>query len=225
MAAASVDVTASMDFSGGLTIDFDNNTDPDVTVVTITGPDQHNLLLRLTAALNSLGLNVVSASISSSDDGTVLDVFRVTNSEDQKVSKCICTKSSCLCTYKASCCPFLLKSWVQLDLQVFRVARVTCTLCAQVPGDTWDGIRDSVLEMLAASSSRSSKPNIFGAAPAPEDQQRRQLGSAREGDAVALEVAAAEMAQAAANLVAIERSIMALTEKGVREPDRWTLLK
>lgn len=71
------------------------------------------------------------------------------------------------------------------------------------------------MEMLAASSSRSAKPAIFGAAPAPDDQQRRPLGSAREGDAVALEVAAAEMAQAAANLVAIERSIMSITEKGV----------
>lgn len=70
--------------------------------------------------------------------------------------------------------------------------------------------------MLAASSSKSSKPSIFGAAPAPEEQQRRPLGSAREGDTVALEVAAAEMAQAAANLVAIERSIVALTERGVR---------
>lgn len=86
LAASPVDVTASMDFSGGLIIDFDNNQDPDSTVVTITGPDQHNLLLRLTAALNSLGLEVVSASISSQDDGTVLDVFRVTNSEGQKVS-------------------------------------------------------------------------------------------------------------------------------------------
>lgn len=75
-----------MDFSSGLMIEFDNNTDPDATVVTITGPDQHNLLLRLTAALNSQGLSVVSASISSSDDGSVYDVFRVTNSEDQKVS-------------------------------------------------------------------------------------------------------------------------------------------
>ncbi|KAK9915375.1 hypothetical protein WJX75_008171 [Coccomyxa subellipsoidea] len=165
--ATSFDVTQSMDFSSGLMIEFDNNTDPDATVVTITGPDQHNLLLRLTAALNSLGLNVVSASISSSDDGSVYDVFRVTNSEDQKV-----------------------------------------------PEDAWDGVRDSVLEMLAASSSKSSKPSIFGAAPAPEEQQRRPLGSAREGDTVALEVAAAEMAQAAANLVAIERSIVGLTERG-----------
>ena len=54
-------------------------------VVTITGPDQHNLLLRLTGALNSLDLNVVSASISSSEDGNVFDVFRISNREDQKV--------------------------------------------------------------------------------------------------------------------------------------------
>jgi UTP:GlnB (protein PII) uridylyltransferase len=56
-----------------------------VQVVTITGPDQHNLLLRLTGALNSLNLNIVSASISSSEDGTVFDVFRISNREDQKV--------------------------------------------------------------------------------------------------------------------------------------------
>ena len=71
--------------------------------------------------------------------------------------------------------------------------------------------------MLAGSSSKSSKPAIFGAAPAPDDGgPRRPLGSAREGDAGALEVAAAEMAQSAATLVAIERTIMALSEKGVR---------
>ncbi len=108
LAAASVDVTASMDFSGGLTIDFDNDIDPDATVVTITGPDQHNLLLRLTAALNSLGLNVVSASISSSDDGTVLDVFRVTNSEDQKVSTCTGSNQPACACISAPCCPFLI---------------------------------------------------------------------------------------------------------------------
>jgi alpha-amylase len=86
----------------------------------------------------------------------------------------------------------------------------------QLPEDTFDSVRESILQMLAASTSRSSKPAIFGAAPVPEDTQRRPLGSAREGDAVALEIAAAEMAQAAANLVAIERSIISLQEKGVR---------
>ena len=84
--AASVDVTASMDFSSSLYIDFDNESDSESTVVTITGPDQHNLLLRITGALNSLGLSVKSASISVSEDSTVFDVFRVVNSADQKVN-------------------------------------------------------------------------------------------------------------------------------------------
>ena len=86
----------------------------------------------------------------------------------------------------------------------------------QIPDSEWEDVRGSVLRMLAGSSSRSSKPAIFGAAPAPDDGGlRRPLGSAREGDAVALEVAAAEMAQAAAALVAIERTIMSATERGV----------
>ena len=207
-----------MDFSSGLMIDFDNSTDPDATVMTITGPDQHNLLLRLTAALNSLGLNVVSASISSSDDGSVLDVFRVTNSEDQKVSHHpFCAKAAHqLSAFSPDFCRLLEKDLACESICQQRPWEVN--LCAQVPEDAWDGVRDSVLEMLAAPSSRSSKPSIFGAAPAPEEQNRRPLGSAREGDTVALEVAAAEMAQAAAKLVALERSIVALTEKGVRLP-------
>ncbi len=89
----------------------------------------------------------------------------------------------------------------------------------QIPESQWEDVRNSVIQSLAGSSSRSSKPAIFGAAPAPDDGgPRRPLGSAREGNAVALEVAAAEMAQSAATLVAIERTIMALSEKGVRCP-------
>ena len=74
-----------MDFSSSLFIDFDNESDSDSTVVTITGPDQHNLLLRITGALNSLGLSVKSASISVGEDNTVFDVFIVVNSADQQV--------------------------------------------------------------------------------------------------------------------------------------------
>ena len=86
----------------------------------------------------------------------------------------------------------------------------------QIPEDQWEDVRNTVLRMLAGASSKSSKPAIFGAAPAPDGGgPRRPLGSAREGDAVALEVAAAEMAQSASTLVAIERTIMALSEKGV----------
>ncbi|CAL5221418.1 g3605 [Coccomyxa viridis] len=157
-----------MDFSSSLVIDFDNNSDSEATVVTLTGPDQHNLLLRITGALNSLGLNVKSASISVGPDNTVFDVFRVVGSDNKKI-----------------------------------------------PEDQWEDVSNTVLRMLAGSSYKSSKPAIFGAAPAPDDGgPRRPLGSAREGDAVALEVAAAEMAQAASTLVAIERTIMSLSEKG-----------
>jgi len=74
-----------MDFGSSLFIDFDNNSDSEATVVTITGPDQHNLLLRITGALNSQGLSVKSASISLGEDNTVFDVFRVVGSDDKKV--------------------------------------------------------------------------------------------------------------------------------------------
>ena len=95
----------------------------------------------------------------------------------------------------------------------------------QIPESQWEDVRNSVIQSLAGSSSRSSKPAIFGAAPAPDDGgPRRPLGSAREGDTVALEVAAAEMAHSAAMLVAIERTIMALSEKGVRCPRLSDLL-
>lgn len=76
-----------MDFSSSLLIDFDNKSDSEATVVTITGPDQHNLLLRITGALNSLGLSVKSASISVAQDNTVFDVFRVVGSGGEKVRK------------------------------------------------------------------------------------------------------------------------------------------
>ena len=83
-----------MDFSSSLLIDFDNNSDSEATVVTITGPDQHNLLLRITGALNSLGLNVKSASISVGQDGTVFDVFRVVGSDEEKVHNALTFRRS-----------------------------------------------------------------------------------------------------------------------------------
>ena len=89
MAASPVDVTASMDFSSSLVIDFDNNSDSEATVVTLTGPDQHNLLLRITGALNSLGLNVKTASISVGEDNIVFDVFRIVGSDGKKVGSVI----------------------------------------------------------------------------------------------------------------------------------------
>ncbi len=107
----------------------------------------------------------------------------------------------------------------QLIDSIYTMFMKTSTYGMQIPEDQWEDVSNTVLRMLAGSSYKSSKPAIFGAAPAPDDGgPRRPLGSAREGDAVALEVAAAEMAQAASTLVAIERTIMSLSEKGVRRP-------
>ena len=218
-----------MDYSSGLLIDFDNSSDSEATVVTITGPDQHNLLLRITGALNSLGLNVKSASISVGEDNTVFDVFRIVGSDDKKVNTGI------RIPFALSAAPHMQhvppasgRHWKVHSLSAGKNEAACCSIrceSMQIPESQWEDVRNSVIQSLAGSSSRSSKPAIFGAAPAPDDGgPRRPLGSAREGDTVALEVAAAEMAHSAAMLVAIERTIMALSEKGVRCPRLSDLL-
>lgn len=69
-----------------LKIDFDNDTEPDATVITVSGQDHTDLLSQMTAAFNSLDMVVHSATISTDNKGQVLDVFRVTE-EDQKVGR------------------------------------------------------------------------------------------------------------------------------------------
>ncbi|KAK9829872.1 hypothetical protein WJX72_008358 [[Myrmecia] bisecta] len=153
-----------------LILDFNNDADPEATVITIQGQDQSDLLMTLTGAFNSLDLAVISATIRTTDEGQVLDVFKVVDANDQKIAP-----------------------------------------------DQFDIIRAQVLA-LCATSSRSSKPAIYGVAAAAEVQRLRPLSSsssgALEGDAAALELAAAEMAQAAANLVQIERAIVELVATG-----------
>ncbi len=68
-----------------LAIDFDNEGDPDVTLMSISGPDQANLLMQLTGAFNSLQLLVVAASIVTTPEGRVKDVFKVTDQQHKKV--------------------------------------------------------------------------------------------------------------------------------------------
>ena len=75
-------------------------------------------------------------------------------------------------------------------------------------------MRDAVLSMCATSQ-RSEKPAIYGAAAAAEPR-RRALGPTKEGDAAALEAAAAEMAAAASVLVEAERQVAAMSAEGVR---------
>ena len=78
------DVLASQDLAGQLEVFFDGASDPDSTVITVSGPAHDNLLLQLTGAFNVLELTVASASIRADDEGGVLDVFRVTNRAGDK---------------------------------------------------------------------------------------------------------------------------------------------
>jgi len=69
------------------------------------------------------------------------------------------------------------------------------------------------IQEATAGSSRSSRPAIYGIVAAAEVERLRPLGSAESQDEVAtLELAAAEMAQAAAELVAVEREILTLRD-------------
>lgn len=63
----------------GINIEFDNESDGTATVVTIEGKDQSGLLVSVTGAFSALDLTVLDAMIKTTDDGTVLDVFRVTS--------------------------------------------------------------------------------------------------------------------------------------------------
>ena len=87
--AALSDTLASQDQLQGLVVLFNNDSDDEATTITISGQAGRNLLMQLTGAFNCLDLKVVSASIQTSEDGTVDDVFKVTNVEDQKVRQAL----------------------------------------------------------------------------------------------------------------------------------------
>lgn len=72
--------------SGELVVSFDNDADPECTVLTVEGKDRSDLLMSLTGALTASDVAVVSASITS-DDGRVLDVFRCTTLDGNKIPK------------------------------------------------------------------------------------------------------------------------------------------
>ncbi len=70
-----------------LQVIIDNESDAECTVITVEGKDQPHLLMTLSGAFTTAGFTVVSASITS-DDGRVLDVFRVQTSKQTKVRGC-----------------------------------------------------------------------------------------------------------------------------------------
>jgi len=84
-ATASPEASSSNMSTLPLKIDFDNKGDPSVTLVTISGPDQADLLMQLTGAFNSLQLIVVAAEIITTPEGRVKDLFKVTDQQHQKV--------------------------------------------------------------------------------------------------------------------------------------------
>lgn len=76
---------ASEENALNLTIAFDNDTDEEATILNISGQDQSDLLMQLTGALSALELHVLAATIKTTDDGQVLDVFRVVDNKGNKV--------------------------------------------------------------------------------------------------------------------------------------------
>jgi hypothetical protein len=81
--------------------------------------------------------------------------------------------------------------------------------------DKWDDVRRQVQE-LAASSQYSNQPAIYGMVAGAEAARLRGdlPAGITSGDAVMLELAAAEMAAAAALFVALEKEIDILRSKG-----------
>ncbi|KAK9843998.1 hypothetical protein WJX81_001575 [Elliptochloris bilobata] len=101
---------------------------------------------------------------------------------------------------------------IQVDDEggVLDVFRVTNRAGDKVPKGQWDGIRQAILQMCATSS-RSSKPAIYGGQILGDTVGLR--GPLREGSASDIEAAAADMAAAASALVIIERELAAMVAK------------
>ena len=89
-----------------LKVEFDNESDPEATVISISGPDQTDLLMQLTGAFNALELTVASANIRTSKHGEIKDIFRVVDANDQKVS------CRCLNILDTRCCVLWLAALV-----------------------------------------------------------------------------------------------------------------
>jgi len=143
-----------------LNIDFDNSVDETATVISIEGETKSNLLLSVAGAFSTMNIQVLDAMVKTTEDGTVMDVFRVTK-----------------------------EGGGQIDAKDF------------------DDVRGQI-NTACQFSEKSSQPAIYGVAAAAEVQRLRPLaGSATEAAANQLELAAAEMAQAAASLVTLERDI------------------
>jgi alpha-amylase len=84
MHAAPPTDTATAAALDALQVVIDNDCDAECTVITVEGKDRPYLLMSLSGAFTAAGFTVMSASITS-DDGRVLDVFRVQTESHGKV--------------------------------------------------------------------------------------------------------------------------------------------
>ena len=92
--------------------------------------------------------------------------------------------------------------------------RVTGEGGGQVPEPAWEGVRGALAALWGGvgGGALSTMPAIYGVAAEAEVKRLRPLSTGAKGDAAALELAAAEMAQAAAQLVAVEREVQAAAD-------------
>lgn len=179
--AIPAEALASIDSSDKeLRVSFDNQSDPECTVVTIEGSDQSNMLIRLGGAFSSFGVEVVGASISS-DDGRIMDIFRV-QMDGKKVRG-------------------PLRVHIPADSVMYmrlrpgpRAVRHSCD-CSQVSESEFEPLKAQIVEMTS-SSNRSTRPAIYGIVAAAEVERLRPLSDVTSDSQVeTLELAAAEMAQ------------------------------
>ncbi|KAI7837097.1 hypothetical protein COHA_009095 [Chlorella ohadii] len=151
--------------AAGVSVQFDNDSDPQCTVMQLFGRNDTEVLAQVTNMLTALDIAVSSANINTgSGEGPVRDIFRITGPKGGKI-----------------------------------------------PPEEWPTLREQLLTALLGST-RSSKPSIFGAVAEADTSTLGSLTSA--GDPDALELAASEMASAAAALVSIERSMLQVTADG-----------
>ena len=83
-----------------------------------------------------------------------------------------------------------------------------------MPEPAWEGVRGALAALWGGvgGGALSTMPAIYGVAAEAEVKRLRPLSTGAKGDAAALELAAAEMAQAAAQLVAVEREVKAAAD-------------
>lgn len=76
--AIPAEALASMADSGEseMRVTFDNQSDTEFTTITVEGFDRRNLLVALSGAFSTVGLEIVAANINS-EEGKVIDVFKV----------------------------------------------------------------------------------------------------------------------------------------------------